>query len=281
MDHKAWVNDKAWNTAPASHAARSISFHDGKAINARFQNQNINNMGGYYYQHWINCYNYLGAANEHCRKCRWVAEQFAERRQIDEWDDWVKEEHFDVAIGQHSTKIDAEHFTEAANALKALREKRDELVKVVSDKMLARAAEDPMYKVRSALGLLSGPNRKTGIKAAIEEGLISEGEVEAAIKAKMAQLNALNDDSKWNSTASGLKDELANYAKAAKPRVLLAKKEIAKFRAEVKAAGEVAFDIPHFKVDFEKPGIYEYYTWFGKYVPRNWQYGTLAPPEDD
>lgn len=281
MDHKAWLNDKAWNTAPGTHHAKSVVFHDDQAIICRFQNQNISNAGGYYYQHWVNCYNHFGAANDHCRKCRWVAEQYAERRQIDEWDDWVKEEHFDIGIGQHANKIDAEHFTEAANALKALREKRDELVKVVSDKLIAKAAEDPMFKVRTALGLLTGAARKDGIKAAIQEGLIGEDDVQAAIKAKVAQLKALSDDSKWNSVKSGLKDEITKFAKTTKPRLLLAKSEIAKFRAEVKAAGEVAFDIPHFKLDFEKPGFYEYTTWFGKYVPRTWQYGYVAPPDED
>jgi hypothetical protein len=277
IDADAWKIEKNLKTTP-KHSPSFVKFHDYEQLRGRFQNTNITNAGGYYYSKWLHCINTAGADNEHCRKCRYIAERFASSYQLNEWDDWVKEEHTDLAIGQHGTRLDCEHFIEASTAMKSLKEKRDELVKSVALKLNQRAAEDSMVKIRSEL--IKAEDKTAGIAGLIQEGKLSDADVSEAIQSKMAQLKALNDESKWHNVCSNLTSDLTSFAKMMKTKLRVLSQKRAEQRAMILNAGEVPSDVPHFRVNYEMPGIYEYNTWFGQYVPRTWQYGYVATEEE-
>jgi hypothetical protein len=276
MDYEAWKAERNRKTGATTHAPKYVTFQDFRTIIRRFQNFNITTAAGYYYAHWVNCVNVNGADNEHCRKCRWIMEQMTQQRQVNEWDDWFKEEHFDVVIGQHFNRLDNEHFTEVANALKALREKRDEIVKNVVAKIEAKQAEDGMFKIRSELA----KNGDEGIKALITEGKLSSADVDATINAKLKVLRSLKDDGHWNGIKSSLHGQLVNLIKPLREYALACNKTETEMRAQAKKHKAAYFSIPYFKLDYEKPGMYEYSTWFGKFVPRTWQYGFFPKEEE-
>jgi len=274
MDYEAWKADK--DKKLSHHHPKYVTFQDFKAIVRRFQNCNITTAGGYYYAHWSNCVNINGADNEHCRKIRWITERITQSKNLNEWDDWFKEEHFDFVIGQHYNQIDHEHFAEVAGALKSLREKRDEIVKNVVAKLEAKEAEDGMYKIRSELAKAGADE---GVKGLITEGKLTHAEVESTINAKLKLLRAIKDDGTWNGIASGVRSKIVNIVKPLREYVLAVNKTEEEARARSKKIGAGYFSIPYFKVDYEKPGMYEYSTWFGKFVPRTWQYGYLSKEE--
>jgi len=276
MDFDAWKAEKDKKTGATKHAPKYVTFQDYRAIVRRFQNFNITTAAGYYYAHWVNCVNVNGADNEHCRKVRWITEQMSQQRQLTDWDDWFKEEHFDIVIGQHFNKVDSEHFTEAATALKSLREKRDEIVKNVVAKLEAKQAEDGMYKIRSELA----KGGDDGLRGLIQEGKISQSEVDATVNAKLKLLRAIKDDGHWSGVESGLRSQIVKMIKPLREYALATKKTEEEFRAKGKKIGAVYFSIPYFKVDYEKPGMFEYSTWFGKFVPRTWQYGFIPKEEE-
>uniref|UniRef100_A0A7S1IHM9 Uncharacterized protein n=1 Tax=Eutreptiella gymnastica TaxID=73025 RepID=A0A7S1IHM9_9EUGL len=249
------------------HQPHHVRFHDQAAIMTRFQQYNITTAGPYYYQHWLNCQQQLGAANEHCRKLRWWADQMLMPRSKDEWDDWWKEEHYDVQIGQHWNKVCGEEFEEAAGLLKDTKEKREGLFLKVKEMLTAQAAEDPMGKIKQAIASMEELS-KTPVADLVEAGTISKADAEAAAAHKIKQLQALQNDASWADIKSGLVSGLVTTCTKLKATAQAIKEMQAFASAEAAKRNEVVYDIPHMRVDYEKPGLYEYKTWFGKFVAR-------------
>lgn len=233
----------------------------------RFQQYNITTAGPYYYQHWLNCQQQLGAANEHCRKLRWWADQMMMPRSKDEWDDWWKEEHYDIQIGQHWNKLAGEEFEEAAGLLKDTKEKREGLFLKVKELLTAQNAEDPMGKIKQAITSMEELS-KNPVADLVEAGTISKADAEAAAAHKIKQLKALQNDASWTDIKSGLVSGLVATCTRLRATAQAIKEGQAFMESEALKRNEVVYEVPHMRVDYEKPGLYEYKTWFGKFVAR-------------
>merc|ERR1711957_901163 len=102
----------------------------------------------------------------------------------------------------------------------------------------------------------------------IEAGTISNEDVEAAAASKLQQLKALQNDAAWAGMKNGLTTGLVASCKKLKITAGVIQEAQAYADVEVAKRGEVKIEIPHMRVDYEKPGLYEYRTWFGKFVAR-------------
>lgn len=249
------------------HMPRLVRFHDAAAVMTRWQQYNITGAGAYYYQHWLNCQQTFGAANEDCRKLRWWADQITTPKSKDEWDDWWKEEHYDLQIGQHWNRLAGEEFEEAAGMLKDLKEKREGLVTKFREALTAQAAEDGMGKIKLAIGAMEELSMDPVVDL-VEAGTITKADAEAAAAQKLKQLAVLRDDKQWAEIKGSLKPGLVASCKRLKVTAQVIKEKDAAATAEAARRNELKVEIPYMRVNYEKPGLYEYRTWFGKFVAR-------------
>jgi|EP00670_Eutreptiella_braarudii_P006865 hypothetical protein len=262
-----------------SHEPRKVRFHDQASVASRFQNHNVTAAGPHYYSHWLACQQHLGAANEDCRKLRWWAEAMTQNRSKDEWDDWWKEEHFDLQIGQHWNKLTGDEFEEAAGVLKDLKEKREGLVTKLKELVKSNASEDPMGKIKQSIAEMEEVSENP-VSDLVEAGTLSKDDAEAAAAAKIKQLKALQDDATWAEIKNPLVKGVAVSCNKLKIAAQLFAEKDAMATEEVKKRGEIKVEIPHMRVDYEKPGLYEYRTWFGQFIPRTPMYGFVEEEEE-
>lgn len=261
------------------HLTRHIKFHDNAAIWARWQSTYFNDAGPVYFRHWLACQQTFGAGHEDCRKLRWWAQKVTHPIHLAEWDDWWKDEHYDIQIGQHWNRICAEEFEEASNMLKDLKEKREGLATKFRELVKSKTSEDPMGKILKEVAQMEEPS-KTPIADLVEAGTLTQADIEAAAELKIKEFQALKDDAVWSDVKGSLLNGLISTCSKLKTT--------SKVVAELKAAAEadkvnrtgVKLTIPHMRVNYEKPGLYEYETWFGKFIPRTIQFG-FAEAEDE
>eukprot|EP00669_Euglena_mutabilis_P006727 TRINITY_DN2233_c0_g1_i1.p1 TRINITY_DN2233_c0_g1~~TRINITY_DN2233_c0_g1_i1.p1 ORF type:complete len:299 (-),score=70.93 TRINITY_DN2233_c0_g1_i1:62-922(-) len=261
------------------HAPLYVRFHDNAAILTRFQATYFNEAGAVYYKHWLSCQQAFGAGHEDCRKIRWFTQQVASSIHLAEWDDWWKDEHYDLQIGQHWNRLCSEEFEEASTLLKDVKGKREGLAAKFRELLAGKEEEDPMAKILKEIAGMEEVST-TPVTALLEAGKITQEDVEAAAASRIKELHALKDDKVWGDLKASLLPQVT--------KTCLALKSTAKVQAELKAAAEadkskvqgVKARIPHMKLNYEKPGLYEYQTWFGKFIPRTAQFGFTEAEEE-
>uniref|UniRef100_UPI002FE4FAA6 COX6b-1 n=1 Tax=Euglena gracilis TaxID=3039 RepID=UPI002FE4FAA6 len=262
-----------------THLPKHITFHDAAAISARWNQQYVNDSGPVYYRHWLACQQTYGAGNEDCRKLRWWAQQITHPLHLAEWDDWWKDEHYDLQIGQHWNRICGEEFEEASNLLKDLKEKREGLAAKFRDLLKTKTAEDPMGKILHEVAQLEEPS-KTPVADLVEAGTLSKEAVEAAAALKIKELKALRDDATWAEVKGSLLNGVTTTCSTLKKTSKVVAELKAQAELERNKTSAVKLDIPHMRVNYEKPGLYEYDTWFGKFLPRTPQFGFAESDEE-
>lgn len=188
-----------------THLPKHITFHDAAAISARFAvifkhfasnngSGGISSMSTMPDQSIIvtgspanklmvlgmkTAANFVGGHNRSLTPCMYAhsLNQFFFRVlfQLAEWDDWWKDEHYDLQIGQHWNRICGEvcfffkhkskafvniqEFEEASNLLKDLKEKREGLAAKFRDLLKTKTAEDPMGKILHEVAQLEEPSK--------------------------------------------------------------------------------------------------------------------------
>lgn len=273
-----WENNLAVNK---DHLYRHIKFHDAASIWARWQNTNFAEAGPQYFRHWLSCQQVYGAANDDCRKLRWWATKVASPPVLAEWDDWWKDEHYDIKIGQHWNRICDEEFEEAANMLKDLKEKREGLAAKFRDLLKAKADEDPMEKILKEVSQMEEVS-KTPVADLVEAGTLSQTEVELAAELKIKELQALQSDVVWSDIKGSLLKGLIATCQSLKSSAKVVEEIKAEEEADIAQSkmNVTKFEVPHMRVNYEKPGLYEYETWFGKFIPRTTQFGFVEEEEE-